>query len=452
MDLHDILRLSTSCMNVLQNRACDPAFEADLVHYADVLLSRCEVSVDQNFEAVILCMAKLVVTSVHCIAPPIFHQLFRAIVAFALHFYGTTRPGFSRFVSEWPQLFATNYVRSLFQDFLPQICALEKMVDHSLVTLLLFIYFSDDASHNPFLEAIDSLPEELFPTVFEPIKFSLERSLSALLLYTIMVFNRKFRSFAVSCVEVGWSLAMTSYLSKEHLALSELRLSIVLMLTEDLGFVKAISKSVSLPIVARVLHFLRDVLTDETMHQGIVTAIGVLANVGRRLSGIDTRTGDSLFWLVRTCVRMASSAPRFGEYARLLLLFVDSLVVHRARLNIVIIYEVLRNAALFQSGVDGVCEASDNAEECRKSVENLRAAIRYLSEKVIDKLDRTAGYEKVMHDLQAAVEGWAPAGFLAVRPWPVFEYRCHEFRQSVKFFRVMIVKQVQEMLSEAADG
>jgi hypothetical protein len=56
------------------------------------------------------------------------------------------------------------------------------------------------------------------------------------------------------------------------------------------------------------------------------------------------------------------------------------------------------------------------------SVENLRAVIRYLTETVTDKFNETGGYEKAVSHLQAAVEGWASAGFLAVRPWPAFEY------------------------------
>jgi hypothetical protein len=67
MNTEDVLRLSTFCMNVLQNGACDPTFESDLVRYADLLLSGSssnhrKVIMDENFEAVIMYMAKLVGT------------------------------------------------------------------------------------------------------------------------------------------------------------------------------------------------------------------------------------------------------------------------------------------------------------------------------------------------------------------------------------------------------
>jgi hypothetical protein len=401
--------------------------------------------IDENFEAVIMYMAKLVVSSVDSIPGTVFMQLFRAIAAFALAFYGADRPHFGRFVSEWPLGFASNYILSIFERFFPQYqvmslrsAVINQMVAYAVLTVLVFIYFSNDPGANPFLKVIEGLPEEHFATVLGPIQVAIEAPFAAIALYVVMTSREKFKEFCVSCVDVQWILILTRQISKTNPSGAELRLNILLMLSEDSGFLSGLG----VHIVSHLFGFLRESLPDESMHQSILTAISVITNIGRKLSGFDAGLGDGLFLLIRWCLKLRESGNRFVEYLRLLTLFAESMAVHRGRPNLGIVYEILRNARVF-SKFDGVLDVSEDPVDFRRSLQNVRVMIRTLTESVLVQQPPSAGYEKIMADLRTSLELWSPEELFEIRSFPVFAYLCHDFRQSVTFFRIMILKEIQ---------
>jgi hypothetical protein len=460
MDADDVLRLSMSCMHVLQNDVCDSTFEGDLIRFADVLLSRSSpnepsLRPDENFQALIMYMAKLVVTSVHCIPPPIFLQLFRAITAFGLAFYNASQPHFTRFVSEWSPHFAANYVRSVLDRFLAgyrptaaKTDPVNQMVAYASETILVFIYFSDDPTGNPFLKMIEALPEEKFANLLEAVKLAIQTPFSAITLYTAMVFRQKFKGYCVSCVDAQWILDLARQISKTNPAAARLRLNILLMMSEDSGFVGALSSGICLPVLSHLFGFLRESIAEEGLQQDVFTTISILLNIAQKLNGFDIGLSQSLFLLMRLFLKLSNSANRFAEYLRLLTHFAESLAIDHGKGNLPIVYEILRNASLFEK-LNGVVAASENPEDFRRSLENLRILVQVLTQTVLQKEHPSADYDQVMRDLRVAVDAWAPASLFDIRPTPVFEYLCHEFRHSVLFFRLMILKDIQELFCGA---
>jgi hypothetical protein len=458
MNSEDILRLSRSCMHVLQHGACDPTFEADLLRYADILLSRSSESdsivIDENYEALILYLSKLVVTSHQIFSPSIQVQLFRALTAFLLHFYGANRGDFTRFMGEWPQGFASNYLHCIFSVFLPGYRPSFGRTDlpnlfilQAAGTLLLLIYFSDDPTRNPFLKTIAALSSEVLPDLFDSIQNSLSSNFSVVLMYTLMVFCPDFRTFICSSLGLAWLMVIAEQLPTAKSSECELRLNIFLNLTEDRVFLKALALSGSgKPFVRTLLNFLKQKTADESFHQAFVTTITVLINFGENAkTTFDSSVTEIIWGLVKWFAKLANSAARFAEYARLLLLLAESLVVHHPKPNLPMIYSTLRHGQ-FLADLDKLSENSENPAEFAGSVHNLKVLVELLTTRVVAVVEQPQDADDIMRAIVPIVDGWDREGLFQVREYPHFTYQCNEFGRSVKFFRVMILKDIQEML------
>jgi hypothetical protein len=95
-------------------------------------------------------------------------------------------------------------------------------------------------------------------------------------------------------------------------------------------------------------------------------------------------------------------------------------------------------------------KVSENPEDLRRSVQNSRILIPRLTESVIEKQDHAADQDTIMRGLRAALELWYPEERFEIRPYPVFTYVCHEFRKSVRFIRVLILREIQGLFCGAS--
>jgi hypothetical protein len=121
-------------------------------------------------------------------------------------------------------------------------------------------------------------------------------------------------------------MTLTRQISKANPADADLKLNILLMLSEDPDFLNAPSIRLVLSVLNRLFGFMKETLVDESFTPGM---------------------GEALFLLMRWCLKLRQSGNRFAEYLRMLTSFAESLAIHRGRVNLTIVYEILRNAPLF---------------------------------------------------------------------------------------------------------
>jgi hypothetical protein len=226
----------------------------------------------------------------------------------------------------------------------------------------------------------------------------------------------------------------------------ELRLNIILMMSEDSEFLKGLVRSPSaLQIVGLLLHFLRHRAMDETLHHAFVTALSVLINFGDKLSSFDTKSSEFVWALAKWFPKLSANGKRYAEYVRLLMLLTESLVVHHPQRNLPMIYSALRHCQLLTS-FQPLFENSENPQEFAASVQNLKVVTDLLTERVVAVIDAPHDADELMKAIVPIVRDWDAASLFQVREFPRFTYLVNEFMRSVKFFRVMILKDIQEMM------
>ncbi|OHT16751.1 hypothetical protein TRFO_41602 [Tritrichomonas foetus] len=472
MNHEAVLHLSQQCNIIVQTRSCDKEFQKDLIKFADYLLSSSssdpnQIQIDANFQALILLLSKLVITCFDVIPNHIFLPLFRAIVAFNLHYFSVSRQEFTNFLNnEWSLPFSRNYIHSIFTNFYSNILKTSKIAEFSIMTLFLNIYFSDEPSSNPFVKNIENLPSNFYSLIFDPIQATLNSDISVILLYTLLVLCPSFKSYCISCVDVSWAETLSSPILKpKTIESAEIRLDILLIFTEDTEFTSSLSKQkgISLKLIRELITFIKHNLK---ANSAITTALTVIMNIGQRLSGFDVQTADSLFSLIRILLKSIQSDKnemnasngnemngsnendrknKYCEYVRLLILFIESLAVHRTRANVELIYTAMRHADVLEK-VKSIVNQSENPEDFTRSIKNIENMNDYLVKNVIDKNPNVSDYQKMLSFLISGIESWNPEEIFSIIAYPAYTFMSNDFRQSLKFFRVMILKEVQPML------
>jgi hypothetical protein len=444
MDLDEILKLSRSCMDVLEVGGGNPTFEASLARFSGRLLSMTAkdaavVHVDENFEALIMYMAKVVVVPMENMRPSVFVELFRAILALELHYYSSAYDKFTKFITDWSVPFAWRYTNSLIANFYLAQSSRSPSSGFGMLTLFLMIYFSDDYRNNPFSQAIGELSESIYPSVIEAIRANIRHSVTVILLYSLLMFSEKFSSFCVSCVDVQWVSFLANEIPNSPPQLADLRLTLLLMLSHDLQLSNAISTQSKLfwEIFPILLNFVNSHCLDESRHSSVVTAISVMLNLSRRVSEFDQRKADLFFLTMKKCLQ----SDRCAEHLRLMTLFIELTCMKRARWNLSLLYSLLRNANMMEK-LTKVVEKSENSEGFSKSLKNLNVIVSSIMERVKGK-DSAEG---TMRSLRDTVENWFPTALLENEEYPVFRFVSHEFHESVKFFRDLLLKEIQRVI------
>ena len=123
MDEEGIMNLSQLCNGIVQTQTFDKEFPRLLEEYSNFLLSSSssspnQIKPDENFQALIMVISKLAITSYDILPEYVFHQVFRSIVAFDIHYFIISKEGYTKFINEWPIPFAKNYIFSIFNNFL----------------------------------------------------------------------------------------------------------------------------------------------------------------------------------------------------------------------------------------------------------------------------------------------------------------------------------------------
>ena len=215
MNDEDIMNLSQLCNSIVQTQNCSKEFPNLLEKYSDFLLSTSSSSPNQiqpneNFQALIMVISKLAITSYDILPDSIFYQVFRSIVAFNLHFFSMSKDGYTKFINEWPIPFSKNYIFSIFNNFYPKIEKEKIIAEFSIATVLVYIYYSGSPSSNPFLEVFGKyLIVDHYAPIFDVIQMSISTSsFSVILFYMLITQSKNFKSYCLSCVDTSWIFSL----------------------------------------------------------------------------------------------------------------------------------------------------------------------------------------------------------------------------------------------------
>ena len=437
-------------MNVLQNGACDANFDSELKKYTDLILSHCgsepiNVIVDENFECLIMYMEKLVAVAFDKASTAVFQQLFRAIVVFSLHLYCVSHPQFTRFVTECPNGFAEKFVTSVLTNFFPLLDASKRrksesvVAEYAVMSVALFVYYSEDPQHNPYVKALSHLSEEVFPSAFDAIQRSMTLPSSLILFYTLMNFCPDFKSFCWSCADVGWVGSFTANLSREKPAVSMLRLVILLMLTEDAEFSNALSRFANV-IVPEIIRFIHQFSPDHMKYynNSVSYAISVLCNTGEYMDNIETKSCEMLFAVITNMIR--NPTLHSSEDLYLIFAYIEAVVTHRPKTNISLVYTLIRNAHLLKKMNCDCC-----SDSFQITLHNLTTICDHLLTSLMGS-GPLGDCQTVIANLSRCLESWDMGSQVVIREFPAFGYSPHDFAESARFFQQMIIGEMRDTL------
>ena len=436
-------------MNVLQNGVCDANFDTELRKYTDLILSQSgsealNFVVDENFECLIMYMEKLVAVAFDKASTVVFQQLFRAIAVFSLHLYCCSHPRFTQFVTECPNGFTEKFVTSVLTNFFPLLDASKRhksesvVSEYAVMSLILFIYFSDDPQHNPYVKALSHLSEEVFASVFDVIQHSMTWASSLVLFYTLMSFCPDFKSFCLSCVDVDWVGSLAGNLASEKPAVAMLALVILLMLTEDQEFSNALSQVANV-IIPGILRFIHQFSSDHMKHydNSVSYAISVLCNIGEHMNNIETKSCEMLFAIITNMIRNVT--PRTNEYLHLIFEYIEAVVTHRPKTNISLVYTLIRNAHLLKK-MNSACDT----ESFQITLHNLTTICDHLLTSLMGS-GPLSDCQTVIANLSRCLESW-PLSEVVIQAFPTFGYFPNDFTESARFFRQIIISEMRDTL------
>lgn len=435
---------------MLHERECPVKFGNTLKKYADQLLSISTsetdgIAINDDYQALILLMCKLFVAVPDILNPGIAQQLFRTIIAFSLHFYGVSRQKYSEFVNEWPIAFTKSFTSSILTNFINS-----KEVTLNLLasaSLFLFIYFPDDSLDTPFLTVLTSIDESSFGVIFESLRFSLTSTLSALLFYTLLVYCNQFKPYCLSCVEIDWIMSLINPISHTNPATSELRLSILLMLSEDQKFIDSISNNnLLLTVLEEIVAYIKKNAFVEQARQSVTTALTLLLNLGQKISNIESDSCDTLIFLLKSISKKIKQAPYLENTFKLLLLLLESIATYRGKNNPELIYCMMRSSDYFKQLTHNYLSTEES--QIMQCITNINHITTYFLNLISETDSFSLDYNKMIQKLNEWLESWAPESILIIHPYPMFKYVTSELNETQKYFRLIILKEVQELLSK----
>ena len=471
MNHEHILKLLQACNDIVQTKTCDKSFEESITKFADILLSTSSsdpnyIEIDDNFQALILLLSKLVIVSSEVLNESIYHQIFRSIIAFNLHFFSVSRNGFSKFISDWPNSFSSNYITSVLSNFFPKINTNNpEIAEISIMTLLIYLYFSDDIANNPFIKNIQSINEKLIPDIFNVIRNSLMSDVTIIMLYALTVSCKDFKLYCINSDDIEWTEKLIDpILKSENFDLIEIRLDILLIFTEDLHFSNTLSNKkindlcISHIIIQNLLLFIKHILANGIQpknEQVVITALTIMLNIGQKLDHFDAFSADILFSLLNHTYKKINSDQKYVKYVKYLLLFIESVCIHRASWNVELVYTTLRYFTMIQQISLSLRQIGDDIESqiddehinnINRSISNIEKMCVLISQDVLEKNKGVSDYRLMLKYISDYIDSWSPGEIFQITPYPTYEYVLNDLSRSLKFFRVLTLKLVQSML------
>ncbi|KAK8890076.1 hypothetical protein M9Y10_034835 [Tritrichomonas musculus] len=457
MNSDDIAHLSYLCNVIVQTQEYTKEFPKLLIKYSDFLLTSSSsdpnsTKPDANFQALIMVMSKLAIVSYNILPDSVFHQLFRSIVAFNLHYFSISKEEYTRFIDEWPVSFSKNYIFSILNNFFPKIEKKKIIAEFSISTLLLYVYFSNKPSTNPFLKVFeDFFTVDCYTPIFDALQVSISTSaFSVLLFYTLITQCVNFKSYCLSCVDTSWIFSLiepiVNNLDSNSNEIAEIRLNILLIFTEDAEFSNSISKNPNgsaLKIINILLSVIKHFIHNQKPKSIIViTSLSIMANLAQKISGFDAQTSDSIFTLLNFLFKNFGQDNHYMEYMRLLIAFIEAISIHRMRSNAELIYAVVRQFEI----IEKINSIPNLKNDFKRSLDNLFKLRNFLDANVIKKNPKVFVYNKMLSLISTCIDTWNTDNFFQVSSFPTFTYVSNELTKSLNFFRVAVVKEIQCIL------
>ena len=437
-----IVAISEECSFILENLKCPPAFEKEVNTISELLLSEPSsksplTSISEEYQGLIYLMCKVLIRSRDCLPKSTVLSLFRAIISFLLFFFSADRSKFNIFIHEFPKSFASPYIHSLFKLYV-QHNSLAAQVNPALLSLSLLIYFSSEPSKNPFISILQNLKEPFY--IFDSLLPYLDLNSAVLILYTIMNSNTSFKEYCLSSSDCAWCAWVAEPLSSTNISAAEIRLDVLLMVTSDPEFCLSLSQSkADLAIISSIFDFLKMSARGEMAQHAVQTALSVLVNLGQKLTGFTSPLGEQLI------IIMKYMNGHCFEFLRIICLFIESVLVRRARFNIDLLIIAMREIELFKS-FGSITEKSQDKEDFERSL----TAIKIITQHFLSKLQEmkpASDYIEMKNQVNIIAEGFSPDTLMQIPKAPVYIYEVNELSQTLRFFRHMVVLEIKEMLT-----
>ena len=449
MDSDKILILQQQATEIFGTGKMDPQFVPLLKELSEKLLSsqtsdpNC-IKITDEFQGLIYCLCKLCVVSHESLSNDVFFLVFRTIAALTLHFYALSCQDFSKFISEFPDSFAEPYVLSLVKFFF----ILEKDPKLQLLaisTLLLFLYFSDSPATNPFIKIIAKIDAETSSLLFEALEKRLNTTTGISLFYTLITQNKAFKEHCISTKNGELITHVFPVACKEADPAAELRLNILLILTKNENFSQILSDGGYAQTLTRELFlYARHSLKDEHLKSAVMTSLHVCVNLAQKLSGFDSDTAEMMIGLIRVLQVSKGLGDTAAEYCRLIVLFIESILVNRAAENVELLYCVMRATDTFRK-MSFMKEKSKDPLDFARSLVNVEVIAEYFSQRLLEAGDKSNDYEALIKYLVSIIPDWKSTNILTIPP-PSFDFQCGDIKSSLKFFKFVILKEVPKLL------
>ncbi|EAY04020.1 hypothetical protein TVAG_055060 [Trichomonas vaginalis G3] len=404
-----------------------------------------QVKITEDFQGSVYILCKLAIVCHDCIPEDVFFLIFRTISALNLHFFSISKSEFSKFVTEFP----ISFVEPLFDSLITHFFTLpvnSRLLVVTMASILLFVYFCDSPDNNPFVTAVRKFNEPKFSEIFDSLTKHFGQTPAILLFYTFIIQNEQFKNFCLSKSDPNWILQIVPPLNKTDDQSHELRLNILLILTQDPSFLFSVSieKSIIPKLLRDLISYTRHNLKDESHHQAINTALSVCVNLARKLNNFDSETGEPLIGLIRVLL-VSKIGNRASQYLRLITMFIESVLVNRLKNNEELLYSVMRSSDVIKK-LYYIKDNVDDPDEIERMVSNIEKIIAYFNPKVMELGDKITDYDSMLHCLINFVNDWQPMTTLNRKEPPVFEYQSNDTKSSLNYFRVIILKEFPVIL------
>ena len=408
------------------------------------------IKITENFQGLVYCLCKLIVVSRDQIDNETFYLIFKTIISLTLHFFSSSKNEFSKFISEFPISFAESYTISLINNFFTIENNL-KLQLLSIHTFLLFFYFIEDqnSEKNPFCEVISKLiNDELCLKLYKSLQNIMQTVAGNLLMSTLLKYNESFVKivFDDQSENLNWIISILPHIQKDYDQSNELRMNLLLLFTKNDTFCEKIANNQTVinEIIRNLITFIRHYLKEDISKRAIHIAHKVLVNLARYISNFDSDTGEMLIGLLRIFQVSKGLGDRIAEYCRLLILFIETILINRLEQNIELLYCVMRSTDVLRK-MSSMKEKSKDPFDFARSLINVDVIAEYFSQRMLEAGDQSNDYEAMVKYLSSIIKDWKPTNILTIPP-PIFDFEEIDHKHFLKTTRIIILKEMRSLL------
>ena len=408
------------------------------------------IKITENFQGLIYCLCKLCVVSRNQINNETYILIFQTIIALILHFFSLSKTQFSQFISEFPISFVEPFTKALISNFF----VLENEMKLQLISIssyLLFYYFTDQQKNekNPFFQVIsNSVTDEEFNILFPALQKRFSSTNGFILFFTLLMNNSNFEKFIFSqkSEDLDWILTILPQIQKDIDPANELRLKLLLHFTKNEEFCLKISEKSDLihGLLRYMLSFSRHYLKEETCTNSITISLKILINLSRNISNFDSDTGEMLIGLMRVLQVSKGLGDRTAEYCRLLILFIETVLINRCSENVELLYCIMRSTDVLRK-MSFMKEKSKDPLDFARSLINVEVIVEYFTQRMLQADDKSNEYDSMIKYLTSIVPEWKPENILTISP-PAYDYEEKDPKSLLKITRIVVLKEVRSIL------